>query len=496
MRIRYVFPFLILLSVLLIVGAASTQDDDACQALTEQVFAALAQNCSNLESNSICYGAGGVNAVFASGTNAIPQPADRAALSDLQIIQPEALNLAEGKLGAALLNLQANVPSAITEPAVTMLILGGIQVENGVAPDQALITVPPIEVTTLLASNLRSGPSTNANVITSAKSGTVLAADAVSGDQAWLRVLLDGTVAWVSRDLVATDGDLDTLPILSANSLSPMQKFTFTVVGDSAECGDNGMIVIQGPENIPVDLNVNGAEIRLSSTLALRITADNKLQVVVLSGAAYIGNLAIPAGFTVSAPLSSDGKNLAGAWENLQPLSSSQLEGLQFLTTLPAEGMLHYAISIPTQAEIQTTLASLRGGSTSVGTSGPAAGSANCSRFRPTSPLGGMPFGTTTFFWDAAPGSTTYRLRIFNEAGSVVGTFDTSTDNTALTIDTGSGSIGEGFNFSWEVDALVNGQVACTSGRTAVVRDFGQVNVGGNNNNTQPTPTPVGWSGG
>ncbi len=499
MRIRYVVPFLILLSILLIVGTASTQDDDACQALTEQVFATLAQNCSNLEGNSVCYGAGGVNAVFASGTNNIAQLADRASLSDLQIVQSEQVDLAQGKLGAALINLQANVPSAITQPAVTLLVLGGVQVENAVAPEQAIITVPPIEVTTLLAANLRSGPSTDSNVITSAKGGTKLNADALSGDQEWLRVLFEDTLAWVNRDLVGTEGDLDTLPVLSANSLSPMQKFFVRAVGDSAECGGSGMIVIQGPDNIPVELNINGAEIRLSSTMVVRITADNKMQVILLSGAGYIGNLSIPAGFTVSAPLSADGKSLAGAWENLQPLDAAGLEQLQFLSALPVDGLLHYAITIPTQQEIQTTLASLRGGTSGGGgtaSSGPAAGNANCSRFRPTSPLGGMPFGTTTFFWDAAQGSTTYRLRIFNEAGIVVGTFDTSTDNTALTIDTSSNTIGDGFNFSWQVDALVNGQVACTTAPTVVVRDFGQVVVGGSGNSDQPTPTPVGWSGG
>lgn len=491
MRIRYVFPFLILLSVLLMVGAASTQDDGACQALTEQVFTTLAQNCSNLEGNSVCNGAGGINAVFASGTNNISEAADRASVFDLQIIQSEQFNLAEGQLGAALMNLQANVPSAITSPAVSLLILGGIQVENAVAPEQAIVTVPPIEVVTLLSANLRSGPSTSANVITSARGGTPLMADALSGDEAWLRVLFEDKLAWVSRDLVGTEGDLNTLPVLSANSLAPMQKFYVKAAGDSADCG-GGMVVVQGPENITINLNINGAEIRLSSTMVVRITSENKMQVIVVSGAAYIGNLSIPAGFTVSAPLSADGQSLVGAWENLQPLSSAQLEQLQFLSALPVDGVLHYAISIPTQQQIQQTLASLGGGG-GTARSGPAAASANCSRFRPTSPLGGMPFGTTTFFWDAAPGSTTYRLRIFNEAGTVVGTFDTSTDNTALTIDTGSGSIGEGFNFSWEVDALVNGQLACTTGRTVVVRDFGQVVVGGGSG-SQPTPTPVGWS--
>jgi hypothetical protein len=498
MRIRYALPFFLLVGVLLIAGVALTQDDEACQALTEQVFTTLAQNCANLESNSVCYGAGGVNSVFASGSNSIPQPADRAPIADLQIIQSEAINLGEGKLGAALMNLQADVPSAITAPAVTLLILGGVQVENGVAPDQAIVTVPPIEVVTLLAANLRSGPSTNANVISSARGGTTLLADALSGDEAWLRVLFEDTLAWVSRDLVGTEGDLDTLPILSANSLAPMQKFFLRSVGDSTECSEDGMVIIQGPENITVSLNVNGAEIRIGSTIALRITPDNKLQVIVLSGAAYIGNLSIPAGFTVSAPLSADGNSLAGAWENLQPLSSEGLERVQFLSALPVEGLLHYAITIPTQQEIQTTLASLRGGAGGTASSGPAAGSVNCSRFKPTSPLGGMQFGPTTFFWDAAPGATNYRLNLFGPSGQLLDSFTTTSDNPAISIDTSAGNIGSagGSNFLWSVDALFNGQLACSSSSVPVVRDAFSSVVREGGGSVQPTATPVGWSGG
>lgn len=496
MRIRYVLPFFILLSILLVVGAASTQDDATCQALAEQVFTTLAQNCSNLEGNTVCYGAGGVNAVFASGANNISQPADRASVLDLQLIQSESASVSEGKLGAALMNIQANVPSAITEPAVTLLILGGVQVENAVAPDQAIVTVPPIEVTTLLASNLRSGPSTNANVITSARGGTTLLADALSGDRAWLRVLFEDKPAWVSRDLVGTEGDLNTLPALSANSLSPMQKFTFQVVGDLSECSNNNMVVIQGPENITVSLNINGAEIRLSSTMVLRITSENKMQVIVLSGAAYIGNLSIPAGFTVSAPLSPDGKSLAGAWENLQPLNSAQLEQLQFLGALPVDGVLHYAISIPTQQQIQQTLASLSGGGGTART-GPAAANVNCSRFRPTSPLGGMQFGPTTFFWDAAPGATNYRLNVYGPSGQLLDSFTTTSTNPALSIDTSIGSIGSasGSSFSWNVEALFNGQLACASSSVSVVRDAFPVVVGGGGG-ALPTPTPPEWSGG
>ncbi|MBZ0278671.1 MAG: hypothetical protein K8I60_21160, partial [Anaerolineae bacterium] len=225
----------------------------------------------------------------------------------------------------------------------------------------------------------------------------------------------------------------------------------------------------------------------IASTIVVWVTENNELRVLVLSGGAQIGNLNIPAGFTVKAPLSEDGHSVVGAWENLRSLLPGERTALLALQHIPPE-LLSYTIQIPTEADIQTMLAALASGSVGQARTGPASGQATCDRFAPTSPLGGMRLGTETFFWDGAAGANNYRLLVYNGAGTVVGTFETGSENTALSIDTTG--FGDGADFSWEIEALVNNQVACTSARVNVLRDATAQVVGDGGGNTPPPDNP------
>ncbi len=100
-------------------------------------------------------------------------------------------------------------------------------------------------------------------------------------------------------------------------------------------------------------------------------------------------------------------------------------------------------------------------------------GGVDCSVFRATSPLDGLPYGSTTFYWDPAPGATGYRVNLYNldeKGGALVGSFDAPAGSTNLTADLDVNSVGYGFSFAWEVQALSNGQVACVSNRYTVPR--------------------------
>jgi hypothetical protein len=97
----------------------------------------------------------------------------------------------------------------------------------------------------------------------------------------------------------------------------------------------------------------------------------------------------------------------------------------------------------------------------------------DCSRFRATSPLDGLSYGSLTFYWDGAPGATGYQVNIYNldeKNGALVGSFSAPGGATNLTADVTIESIGYGFSFAWEVIALYNGQPACTSIRYTVPR--------------------------
>jgi len=97
-------------------------------------------------------------------------------------------------------------------------------------------------------------------------------------------------------------------------------------------------------------------------------------------------------------------------------------------------------------------------------------GSVDCSTFRATSPLDGFPFGSTVFYWDPAAGAESYRVTIFNATGAVAGGYQVTAPSTSVVGDASQAAIGDGYQFSWQVQALQGGQVACTSGPFAVMR--------------------------
>lgn len=467
-------PVMALVGLLLILAPAfGLAQGDACPALVQQALEQIGQNCSALDRNSACYGFNRVDATFSETVEDtfFSQPSDRSALTTLQSVETAPLDLDAEFWGIAVLNVQANVPNTLPGQAVTFVLLGDVNVENAVPADQAVLPGPSIDVTALVAANIRSGASANANVIGSVPEGTVLPADAISEDGRWVRVLYASGPGWISREIIDSAGDLTTLTVLSRENRTPMQAFYFrTGVGDPQCVDAPALLVVQSPENIKVDLSANGADFSIGSTVVLRLLEGNVMQLMVVDGEANLGGITLPAGFTMTMPLSPDLRSPAGGWENFRPLSEEELLLLQVLQLIPPE-ILSYGIEIPTEGDILATLQQFaQGGASGQGaSSGPAAGQADCSNFKPTSPLGGMAFGLNTFFWDAAPGATSYRVNIFDENGAQVASYETSDPTTNLVGDTSG--LGGGFSFSWQVVALVNGQVACSSATVGMQRE-------------------------
>lgn len=106
----------------------------------------------------------------------------------------------------------------------------------------------------------------------------------------------------------------------------------------------------------------------------------------------------------------------------------------------------------------------------------------NCTPFRATSPRDGLPNGIANFYWDGAPGATSYLVTVSNEQGQQVATFNTTAPATTLSGDVSNGAIGAGFSFSWTVQALHNGRVYCTTPLLTIPRE---------SPNNPPPATPV-----
>lgn len=468
-------PAFVITGLLLILAVQAGLAQGECPALVEQALQELGPNCDQLGRNSACYGFNRVDATFSQSVEDafFSTPADRSDLAVLQTVETAPLDVNQEYWGIAVMNVQANLPNTLPGQAVTFILLGDTAVDNAVPADQAIQAATPISVTTLVGANIRSGPSTNANVIGSVASGTVIDADALSADSQWLRVLYASGPGWVNREVVQAAGDLTTLPILTEESRSPMQAFYFRTGIGSPSCTDApSLLVVQGPENVKVNLSANGADVTIGSTIVLRSLEGNKIQLMVVDGKAELDNVVVPAGFSVVAVVNDDG-TIDGDWTDFSPLTADELELLGVLEKLPPE-LLHYVITLPTLEEIQEALQNLSQ-SSNVGqgtTLGPAAGQADCSAFKPTSPLGGLPYGQTTFYWDGAPGATSYRVNLYDENGNLKASFETNAPNTNLLGDTSD--LGSGFTFSWEVVALVDGQIACDSGLVTMFREAPQ----------------------
>jgi hypothetical protein len=92
--------------------------------------------------------------------------------------------------------------------------------------------------------------------------------------------------------------------------------------------------------------------------------------------------------------------------------------------------------------------------------------SVDCTGFRVTHPRDGFNNTTQDFYWDGAPGATSYRVSIFNadlRAGTLVAVQDVPGPITTTRIPFSVGFIGEGFRFSYRVQALVADTVVCST---------------------------------
>lgn len=473
MRTRMFWGVGLLATLLLILGRvpAHMQESSSCPATVVEALDTLGNNCGGISRNSACYGFNRVDATFAQSVaeDFFSRPADRADLVALDSIATAPLDEQLNEWGVAVMNVQANVPNSLPGQAVTFILLGDVSVDNAVPAEEAFQPADaPIEVSSNVNANIRSRATTQSNIIGSVKVGDVLAADALSPDRQWLRVVYEErSPGWVRRDLVSTSGDLDSLPVLEADSRTPMQAFYFKTGIGAPSCTESpAMLIVQGPERLSVDITANGADIRIGSTIALRTTEDNLMELLTISGEAEVDGKIIPEGFMTTVALSDDGTEPDGPFTPPKPIDQEELNDLQWLDDIPPE-VLDYPIDVPDEEQSARPTAvpvTRQPSTTTTVTPQTPSGPLDCTTFKATSPLDGLSFGWNTFYWDPAPGATSYRLVVIG-AGSI----EVGAPQTNVQFDLWN--VGTAFEMSWYVEALVNGQVGCTSKTVTVPRE-------------------------
>lgn len=296
---------------------AAVSSTGTCPAIVERALRAVDNNCAAMGRNSVCYGYNQVNALFSedAGDVRFSVPSDTASIAALESIETAPLDEVNNYWGLALLNVQANVPNTLPGQGVVFMLMGDARLENRVNPeDLPGELTEPIQIRTLGDNaRVRAVPHLRANVINLLPDNTELTADALNVDGGWLRVTttnFDGqpAVGWISREVVRHDDRIDTLAHVNPWRMSPMQAFRFTTGMGRPGCAEaQGALMVQGPDNVTVEIEANGARIRVSSTVLIN-SEDGKINVTTLSGSASVAGMIIPQGYTVQAKLDDNGQ--------------------------------------------------------------------------------------------------------------------------------------------------------------------------------------------
>jgi hypothetical protein len=468
---KWMITLLILISSVALVAAQT----DTCQTLLN-ALETMEENCAGIGRNQACYANRRVDAAFYEETQAsFTNVSDIVDVFNLESLSTAAYDDATEEWGVAVLNVQANLPNTLPGQTVLIILMGDTNLTNEVEPENAFVSDLVIPAETLVdSSNLRIAPSGESRVIGTAAFGTILDADARSSDNEWVRVVSDFGPAWIGTSIVDLDGRLNELPIYSNSTRGPMQAFSLsTGIGRTscAEVPPSG-VLIQGPKDVTVRLDINGMEFLAGSTFFVQILEGPILQIITIDGTVRSDNIILPAGFTATRPLNADGTAPAGSWQNVRPVTAEELALLGTLEVFN-QSFFNYPVDAPSAEEIaQTTSAIQQGGvqtnSSGEQTIGPATGGSACRGLQPTSPISGFPYGSTGFYWDAAEGVDTYRVLVY-AGGSQVASVDVAAPTTSTSINTGS--FPQSDSYSWLVQGLSNGRVVCVSATVTLGRD-------------------------
>jgi hypothetical protein len=475
-----------LLFLALCVTWASSLAQSQCPILVEKALQAVDTNCSNMTRNSVCYGYTQVQAAFTNevAEDFFTQPADRAELATLQSLKTTSLQLEDDKWGVAIMSLQANLPNALPGQAVTFVLLGDSEVENAVMPETAFIPTDPIIVRTASGANIRSGAGLNFNVIGGVNANAELLADARSEDTQWLRIVYqEKRVAWVSRTVLQADANIDTLPILDDTTRMSMQAFYLRTGVGRTECSEapQDALMVQGPKNFQVNLTVNGADVKISSTVLFQIVGDNQsdMKITVLDGQAEVTpntldaeTIIIPQGFSSTLCLSDpDNRGVDGETNDRivtcnaseptridNTLRDNTLCSLQDIPT----SVLNYAVDLtcpgdplPTPVPVRPTAVPQPQSTVSSNT--------NCVGFTILNPIFDVAYKGQFFEWASLPAAEEYVINLFNEQGNfLTGAYTGKATSIILDI----GELRPGVTISWEASALVGGKILCTTPRS------------------------------
>jgi hypothetical protein len=359
-------------TLLVCVAIVEAQILNTCPELVNQALSQVGTLCANLERNDACYGNYNVTANFNDpliSPDVFDQPGDLVNIHELHSLETAPVNVSDSTWGIGLMRIQANLPNTLPGQSVLLLTTGGQQVENGVLPEEEL-TLPAegITVTTNAGATTDLRPTYPSSVqidpIASIPGGTAVSTDAITPDGQWLRVVYQDQFGWIPRAAIPQDSDLTGLATVGYDDFTHMQSFYIMAEVGSLECADApASVIVQGPQDVPVDIEVYDVRIRIESTILLRSNADGqRLELITLFGLATVNPdtpnaIVIPPGFVTSIAYlpefvnlgtegDADEKGITGSWSTPRLISEDEISNIQYLNRLPTN-VLNYPLVLP-----------------------------------------------------------------------------------------------------------------------------------------------------
>jgi len=249
------------------VGHSSrAQDAATCENLLAQAVQMMRDSCDGLTPGNVCTPSGST-----------------VALGDIDILRTAPFDLNANQWDYALIQLPAG-----NEP-IAMALFGGAAITPMAGTETAM--VEPLKASNKSGYNLnmRQGPGTDFEVAGFFGWDNVADVDGRSADGDWLRLQTEAGYAWIAADLVAVEGDVSQLLIVS-DGTNPLEQFTLTTPDISAICGAGaaGLLVAHAGQD-EVALQVNGANLTFdTATLLLQAQPNTNLEIFVIEGEAAV----------------------------------------------------------------------------------------------------------------------------------------------------------------------------------------------------------------
>lgn len=299
----------------------------SCPATVILALSRAAAVCQDMGRNTACYGNGSVSATFAGDLTglALALPGDQVTTQGLLSVRTDSAL----EWSVARIDTQANLPET-EQRSITILLNGNASVEN-VVP-----MIPQVSATARGTLNVRALPQQNAEILDRVSIGGLVMASGRTDDGSWLRVAIPNTdvTGWVSRELVESDDNLNTLDVVDADTplRRPFESIIMdTAAGDAACAGaPESAVLLQTPAGEDnAQITVNGAALHLLGTAWLQIQRSGDaatLTLAVLDGFAVIeafdATQVVPAGAQTQIPLD-DNRLVSGAPSAALPYDSA-----------------------------------------------------------------------------------------------------------------------------------------------------------------------------